>query len=1408
MSGHHNTFLFTENDGSNCISPTFLRAQLYVFSGYDDEAITRVLSTQIGYIEAQKSRQGFAANYSYTLFCRRSKMEKRTFVVAQSPEELSRGIRTLQLADIHASRKDAPRIALVFCGQGSQWHAMGLELMEVAVFRESIEAASCYVQDQLGCTYSLVDELRRDKETSLINLPQLAQPATTAIQIALVDLLRACKVEPVAVVGHSSGEIGAAYAVGSLSKEDALRVAYERGQSAVALNDTYSGAMTAVSISEEQARPYIRYARNDSVDIACINGPRSVTLSGDEDQIELLESVLKKDGITCHRVRVQTAYHSQHMRLIEKEYRKRIGDIRVQPISSNPGITMYSTVHGHVLAPEELDADYWVRNLMQPVRFLEAVTALSEGSHPDTYIEVGPHRVWEATLRDIISQGGNLGVSHSFHSLLFRGRDAAMTSLTVLGNLWREGYPVNIEEILKDSSGRLPQHLVDLPAYPWNHSQQYWHESQLSLANRFRDHGRQDLLGHPLGNGQPSQSPSWRGFFRIAENPWLEDHVIQQAIVYPAAGMLCMAIEAAANIARQDAPDRSAESYEVSNFEILKPMIIPKTTTGLEFLLDSRLLGGSLYEFSVLSRPADAEEWIVHAQGNFCVHYGNMVSAGPNLRDSCRLWEEHQDLSSTCLEEIPPRHLYERLEIIGLSYGKTFRNIEQLWRDESVAYSVIRIPDTRSRMPQGYEFKHVIHPATLDAVLQAMFALGEYMMLPTSVRSLIVSSQIPREAGSRLRGHVSAERPGPRLAVAQMSMFDFESHHGPVVIIKGLVFKAVQPAADGAGFLPSNRNLCSNIVWKEDADFASPLTDEKCLDLMAHQNPAVEVLDMSNNTGVAERLILRLAKHGTLRFSKYVVCDPTDTIYRSLRSRLSHIPAALDRVQHASSAAEALKDRYFDAIIVGNHKWLNPTGYLSSLKRQGRLLARAQYGTNIRIFEASSRTPLMSAKSAKAWVPGQVVLILPNNEHPASSAFKHAVTPRFAAAGFVVKTMNLSELDTLTGDDLQNPILSLLDVGRPFFFTMQEQEYNEIHRVLSGAKKLLWMTRGGLSTSVVDSWYACVTGLMRTLRAEDARRKLLTVSFDWRETNVETAVDAMLKVFNRAFLSTDSNEVEYTIRGGRIEIPRLVPLKTLSSLVEKGPGRAEKIVHKEIRGPGANDLQLDIPSMGGPDGPLFTECEASPTIPSRGNLHIAVNGTHLAAEDIPTILGEACAPVGGDVYGTVMKISPEASGRAHRFAVGDSVVAMHRGKVGAFVNVPATHVRKMVKGVPLAQHNLTALATAVHGLKELAPGETVLILGAASPPGQGAIMVSRQRKARILVGYSSQVEKKILKPLVRKKDQLLDVTDPTFVDQLKTFAGGDGATFIFIAAPSLADRIFDCVADGKTASFPRCQGRY
>ena len=386
------------------------------------------------------------------------------------------------------------------------------------------------------------------KDTSNIHHPSFSQTLCTALQVALVDLLRSWNVYPSAVVGHSSGEIAAAYCVGSISPESAWKIAYYRGilSSEVAERSQPRGAMLSVGLSESKARSHLHHLgmenRKMNLTVGCINSPDNVTITGAEDQINALKASLDGQHIFARKLKVNVAYHSMYMQDIALEYERLLNDIA--PENSSPSLltaALFSTVSGEKLYPERLrESRYWAENLVSPVQFVRAITAMcsqtlgpngrkfngnDDSTMIDYLLEIGPHSALQGPIKETLRSIGKNGTI-AYSSMLSRNNCALETSLTAAGRLYCSGYPVELAAINHQIENRKSlRMLVDLPEYPFNHSQTHWLESRFSKDFRFRRNAPHELLGTTARNWNPLE-PQWRNFMRESENPWISDHKV------------------------------------------------------------------------------------------------------------------------------------------------------------------------------------------------------------------------------------------------------------------------------------------------------------------------------------------------------------------------------------------------------------------------------------------------------------------------------------------------------------------------------------------------------------------------------------------------------------------------------------------------------------------------------------------------------------------------------------------------------------------------------------------------------------------------------------------------------------------------------------------------------------------
>ena len=855
------------------------KSRLFFLSAFDEDAGKRQAQNLSAYLKDRmpQEKDEFLARLAYTLDERRSRFAWKAAISASSSDELASKLTDLSLKFTKAAATSA--LAFVFTGQGAQWPAMGRELINAyPLYRKTLVKAGDHLKS-VGCPWDLIgktpsrvtvetvadifrfpDELCKDASDSQINLAYLSQPLCSAMQIGLVELFASWNIRPTAVTGHSSGEIAAAYAAGALSLEDAMAVAYHRGVASSRMRDLshVPGSMMAVGSSKDDAAAMIERLKDGKATVACVNSPSSVTVSGDLPAIEELEQIAKAKGIFARKLAVEVAYHSHHMALVADDYREAISNITVQPVKST--VQFFSSVTGGRADLSTLGPSYWVENMVGQVKFADSLLELclqtttgrksrrrGPVSSIDAIIEVGPHSALAGPIKQIIQADPKLSTSPMpYHSALLRKSSAVDTVLALASKLLATGYPLDMDICNGIESKNLQVALSDLPPYSWNHANSYWAESRASKALRQRDYARTDLLGAPDGSPNALE-PRWRNVIRSAEIPWINDHKVQGNAVYPAAGYLVMAIEAA----HQRATKRGVKimGYKLREVNIGQALVIPESTGEVEtvvqlrpYLEGTRVVSDIWDEFCVFSVSSD-DRWTEHCRGLVSVQKhasANEVSGElcgqSNVREVAAMVET---LEAACVDEIDVKELYKKLEELGLEYGQTFANLTSARVAPNKCISDLKIPDTASTMPMGFQYPFIVHPATIDSSFHGLFAalaadIGPLKnpLLPIFVQEMRISAGIKSDAGRLLKVLTSTDRRDGRQINAFIKVIDEEIGEGdPVITIDGLTCTTLAHDREDNSD-EEKQNYAFNLQWKPDVDLlTSPDVARICADI-------------------------------------------------------------------------------------------------------------------------------------------------------------------------------------------------------------------------------------------------------------------------------------------------------------------------------------------------------------------------------------------------------------------------------------------------------------------------------------------------------------------------------------------------------------------------------------------------
>jgi acyl transferase domain-containing protein/acyl carrier protein len=740
------------------------RATLVPLSARSPEALEARAQSYLDLLTSPASNGEVSLDgMAYTASLRRGQHDHRLTVVARSTKELTEHLEAFlngetrpYMASGRKASSHSHKVAFVFSGMGPQWWAMGRQLLyDEPVFAEVIKSCDALLRQHAD--WSLWNELTADEAHSRINHTHIAQPAVFALQVGLATLWRSWGVEPDAIVGHSVGEVAAAHVAGVLDLDDAVRLIFHRSR--LQQEVAGQGAMLAVGLPAAQAEQLLA-GYGAGVSVAAINSPDDVTLSGDEEALRDIAGCLEREQTFCRFVQVEVPYHSPKMDPLKPELIHSLRDIHPRPAT----IPIFSTATGAAVTGPELDATYWWRNMRSPVRFAAAVDALGRADH-DVFLEISAHPVLAGSIRKCLAGAKKEGL---VLPSLRRDEPEREVLLHSLGKLYTSGYPVDWHR-QHPNGGRL----IRLPSYPWQR-ERYWHESE---------HARRERLGtkvHPL-LGNPSDAaayPAWSNELDIYELSYLDDHRVQDTVMYPAAGYVEMAL-AAARDSLGEGP------YVVEDVALQRAMFLSDgDPLPVQLICDP-----SRTSFEVYSRANGTEQaWIRHATGKF----RRADETLPNRQLSL------EAVRGRCGKEISKGDLYRFFDTVGLQYGPRFQAVERLWTGDDEALGRIELHAELTSDASSYQ----VHPTILDAAFQVTLgAIASKATRHGRADGVYLPVQIDRvklygRPGHKVYGHARIVERGPSHIKGDIQLLD---EAGTVLAdVQGFVCRSIERPSEKA----------------------------------------------------------------------------------------------------------------------------------------------------------------------------------------------------------------------------------------------------------------------------------------------------------------------------------------------------------------------------------------------------------------------------------------------------------------------------------------------------------------------------------------------------------------------------------------------------------------------------------
>jgi acyl transferase domain-containing protein/nucleoside-diphosphate-sugar epimerase len=662
----------------------------WVLSGRTQQALRDQARRLLTHVE--DNPQLSVLDVAYSLATTRGPHEHRAVVLGAERSGLLRGLAGLATGEPSASVAEGvahfgDKVVFVFPGYGSQWRGMALELLDQEpVFRN--EFLACEQAFAQWLDWSLVDALRGDPGAPDMEGFEPAHILLFAVMVSLAALWRSYGLEPSGVIGHSQGEIAAAYVAGAVSREEAARFAFGRARLMRQRLDGHGG-MVAVQLGAGELRtrlaPY-----GDRLALAAINGPRAVVMSGEAAALDELAGQLADEGVRVRKLPLAVAAHSAQ---IEPHQ----GEIEALPAPLRPtsgAVPFFSTVTGDRMDTARLDAGYWYRNLRQTVLFEQAIrTALTQGHR--LILEVSAHPVVGMAVQDIIDDTGIPAVPLS---TLGRGQGGSDRFLLALAQAHVNGAPVNFATLFKGTGARR----VPLPTYAFQHER-----FRLEPGSPAGDASALGLTPqeHPLINAAISL-PDPDGLLltgRLSRrtHPWLADHVLLGAVLLPGTAHLELAFSAGDHVG----------CGTVEELILHTPLTMPEHDGVALQVFVGGPRGDGRRSVAIYSRPdipgsaAAADEWTCHATGLLghapATAVGDLTQWPPPAATAV-------DIDG----------LYRRLSAAGYGYGPAFQGLRAVWSHGEDIYAEVALP-AEAAADAG---RFGLHPALLDASFHALIA--------------------------------------------------------------------------------------------------------------------------------------------------------------------------------------------------------------------------------------------------------------------------------------------------------------------------------------------------------------------------------------------------------------------------------------------------------------------------------------------------------------------------------------------------------------------------------------------------------------------------------------------------------------------------------------------------------------
>ncbi|ORY71434.1 putative polyketide synthase [Pseudomassariella vexata] len=1262
---------------------------------------------------------------AYTLGVRRSHLPVRGYLLAR-PGHLKEDLMLEKLQTrIDGKAYSKLPLAFVFTGQGAQWAEMGRELLaEFPIFRRTIQMLDSKLQLlPHPPTWTLLGTLLESAETSMINHASRSQPICTAIQVGLVKLLSAFGIKPAYVLGHSSGEIAAAYAAGYVTAEEAIAIAYYRGYTVTRSSKAIVGAMMAVGLGRAEANDKINsLGLGNKINVACVNSPESVTISGDVDGIQELMAHLDSEGVFARQLKTDgKAYHSRHMVALGEEYEDYLVsaasavDSR-ESSSSTRDATWISSVNGEVVERDTLSLAYWRANLESPVLFETVVGKLLRDVGPHHLVEIGPHSALQMPIKQTCSKL-NIGKDKvHYGTALSRGKNSVATVLSLVGDLYLHDHTISFEEVnmvgswpLKTNTNLMVQPrqgamLVDLPKYYWDYDpqQKLFQESRTSVEWRNRKYLRHDLLGSQVHGGNGIMT-TWRNVLKAKDVPWIEGHKLDTTTVVPAAGYLAVAIEAMTQAKYVRNAAAQGVAFKLQDVHITKALVLPQEDgldTGVELfttLQPAQLTGRGKSEWHHFSISS-------YVLGEATTHATGFIKLVVDLEHETAVKSsavKHEDMEPTA-----PRTWYKQFAEGGLNFQGSFQSLTQ-----------VHVPAKRQEMKilasteilQGsgsgtnLESTYTVHPVTIDAVFQAGIIASTsgvvrelQAKVPVHIEQMTVRPPQPGKLTvSPLELNVKAVSEPVGFGTIRVSGELYDAEGSSFLQINGCRLVAYQSGMQQQD--QEERHPMLRVLWKPDitklgtsngaelssyikqyvarAQSAAEHQHQDALvrlgavvDLLAHKEPRLRILtflaDDTEESYLAE----------TLRFA---------TAFKRCQSlwRGSYTDDGLLQFQEYSSGAKPSSDRRdlaFDVVLFGPHNATQSVANLAAIKdliaSDGALVCLGSADQASKLETEGFELPLQSQ------LGGQYETIFARLSGQASSEEKGVKSvgevliversPEHSLNAALVAKINIATgrpvhrvaLDQITADLVQAHanVIATVELEDALLSCVTEDEMRFVKILTDNCANLIWVTGGQLLQGLRPEM-GIVFGLSRALMLEQPSLRFFVVDVDVDASSPSSEIETTAAHVIDVLAQAVNDlepDFEFIHTAGSLHVSRFIPAESLNSTFREKLG-AEK---RSLALGQAQPCRLDVETVGQTDSIFFRQEEpAAETSLAADHVEVSVKAVGLNARDLQSISGNAETSSDTTCTSQYAGVITRVGTDVKTLVPGDRVVSMARG---------------------------------------------------------------------------------------------------------------------------------------------------